>query len=320
MALSKEAQRAYKKAQHVQKRRRNKHWFFIRKGDSKKEICSKIFTQFAAMVFVVCMVIIIGELKVSIDTFSLNGKLQEIYGEVSQAFGGGELLPSAEMLLKENADTVGWIKIDDTKIDIPVVSKLGNPEGNDFYLTHSFDGSKNKAGTVFLDYRSKIGYKKQSDNLVLYGHNQKDGTMFGQLKKYKGNTDFYKEHPIVHFNSNYETGEYKIISYFVASVLPEQDANGEVFDYHNYIEFDDKARYEDFISEVMSRSQIITNVDCKYGDKFLTLSTCSNEFEPSRFVVVARKVRKGEEATVDTSAVTMNPDAKEPDWKTIYKR
>ena len=67
------------------------------------------------------------------------------------------------------------------------------------------------------------------------------------------------------------------------------------------------------------RSQIVTSVDVRYGDEFLTLSTCSNEFEPSRFVIFARKTRKGEDTEVDTSAAYLNPQAKEPDWKVIFK-
>lgn len=319
MALSKEAKRAYKKAQKKQRRERNKHWFFIRRGDSKKEIASKIFTQIAAVVLVVCLVIIAGEVKGSIDTFFLSDKLRDLYGEVTGAIAEGHLLPSAEALLNENPDTVGWLKVSGTKIDLPVVAKLGDREGNEYYLTHSFDGSKNKAGTVFLDYRSALGYKKQSDNLILYGHNQKDGTMFGTLKDYKNDLEFYKANPTLQFNSNYEIGDYKIIAMFVTSVLPKQDRNGEVFDYQNYIEFDE-ARYNDFIENVMERTQILTGVDVKYGDKFITLSTCSNEFEPSRFVVIARKVRHGEDAAVDTTLAVRNPNAKEPDWDTIYGR
>ena len=66
------------------------------------------------------------------------------------------------------------------------------------------------------------------------------------------------------------------------------------------------------------RTQIVTSVDVEYGDEFLTLSTCSNEFEPSRFVIFARKTRKGEDSTVDTSGAYLNPNAREPDWNAIF--
>ena len=142
--------------------------------------------------------------------------------------------------------------------------------------------------------------------------------MFGDLDKYKHNIEFYKTHPVIQFNTNYELSDYKIIACFVTNVLPSQAKDGVVFDYHNYIDMD-KGRYKDFIDNVMLRTQINTGVDVKYGDEFLTLSTCSSEFDPSRFVIVARKVRSGEDALVDTSKATVNKKAKEPDWDTIYK-
>ena len=318
MALSNEAMKSYKKAQKVQKKkRRNKHWFFLRKGDSNKEVCSKIFTQLMAVVLIVCFVILFDYFKAQFDNQQLNGTLQNLYGNVSNVFAPNELLPNAKELLDINKDTVGWVKIDDTKIDVPVVLRNDEKDGNTYYLTHNFNGEKAKAGVIFADYRTIITAKEQSSNIVLYGHNEKDNTMFGDLDKYKHKLEFYKAHPIINFNTNYEVGQYKIIACFVTNVLPKQAKDGVVFDYQNYIDMD-KKRYKVFIDNVMLRSQFNTGVDFQYGDKFLTLSTCSSEFDPSRFVVVARKVRKGEYATVDTSLATVNKKAKEPDWDTIY--
>ncbi|HNX63781.1 MAG TPA: class B sortase [Oscillospiraceae bacterium] len=321
VALSSEAKRAYKKAQKTRKkRRRNNHWFFIRKGDSKKEVFSKIFTQIAAVVFIVCCVVLFDYFKASFDNMRLNTTLQDLYGNVTDVLGGnGQLLPNAEKLLEVNPDTVGWVKVDGTKIDLPVVLRKDDDQEKYYYLTHNFQGQKAKAGALFIDHRTTIGANKQSDNLVIYGHNEADGTMFGELDKYKKDIDFYRQHPVVNFNTNYEAGQYKIIAMFVTNVLKSQDRNGVVFDYHNYIDMD-KARYDDFIGNVMLRTQVNTTVDTKVGDEFLTLSTCSNEFEPSRFVVIARKVRKGEDPAVDTAGATVNKNAKEPDWDTIYGR
>ena len=151
--------------------------------------------------------------------------------------------------------------------------------------------------------------------------------MFGTLQKYKitkQNTkkfDFYLQHPTFTFSNLYEEYTYKIIALFICEVEPEQTTDGNVFDYHNYIRFGSKERtYEEFISNVEERSEIITGVDVQEGDKFMTLSTCSNEFEPSRFVVIGRRVRDGESPEVDTSLAKLNPDAKEPDWNYIYSR
>ena len=317
MALSRSAKKAYKKAVKEKKRRRRGHWLIIQKGDSLKEIGSKLFTQFALLVLVVCIVILLNELRLSLSTKFLNGSLQDIYNSFTSSESNGSLLGSAEQLLEINPDTVGWVQIDNTNVAMPVVQRK-DADGNSYYLNTAFDGSRNKAGTVFLDMRAELTAKKRSDNLILYGHNQKDKTMFGDLAYYKKDLDYYKSHPVIKFSSNYRNDVYKIFAYFVTPVLPEQTSDGVIFDYHNYIELDDEERYNDFIENVMVRSQIITPVDVKHGDKFLTLSTCSNEFEPSRFVVVARRVRKGEDESVDVSAAYLNPNAKTPEWDVIY--
>lgn len=315
MAMSKSAQKAYKKAARAKKKKKRGHWLLIQKGDSVKEICSKLFTQFALVVLIGCIVILGNELRLSINTQQLNDSLKNLYRSYISGTSSGELLPAAEQMLSINPDTVGYIRIDGTEVDFPVVQTDNNEE----YLKIAFDGSSNKAGTVFLDYRNTLTAKNQSDNLILYGHNQKDRTMFGSLKDYKKNLEHYKKHPTITFNSNYETATYKIFAYFVTEVEPRQTADGYVFDYHNYLDLSDKDVYDRFISNINERSQIITDVDVKQSDSFLTLSTCSNEFEPSRFVIFARKTRRGEDEFVDVSSAYLNPSAKEPDWKVIFK-
>lgn len=320
MALSREAQKAYKKAQKQKRKERRGHWLLIQRGDGAKEVVSKIFTQLCLVILVGCIFILGSELWQSVSTKILNGNLKDlIISHISIGDNGGELLPSAKQLLAINEDTVGWVQIDDTNIALPVVQRKGS-DGNTYYLKRAFDGSKNKAGTIFLDRRATLNAHKRSDNLILYGHNQKDKTMFGDLAKYKHDLDFYKSHPTVTFSSNYSTDVYKIIACFVTPVETWQTADGVIFDYHNCINFENKQQYNYFIENVELRSQIVTGVDVEYGDSFLTLSTCSNEFEPSRFVVIARRTRKDEDPSVDTSQAYTNKSAKEPDWNVIYHR
>lgn len=233
-------------------------------------------------------------------------------------------LASMEQLLADNPDTAGWITVGGTYIDNVVVQT----DNNDYYLDRNFYGEKSQPGTVFADYRCAVNdyNSKQSDNIILYGHNQRDGTMFGTLNKYKiksgstQNFDFYLEHPTFTFSNLYEEYTYKIIASFIIEVEPRQTRDGIIFDYHNYIRFGTKRPYQTFIDNVMERSAINTGVDVEEGDKFLTLSTCSNEFEPSRFVVIGRRVRDGESTEVDTSKASINENAKEPDLNFIYNQ
>ncbi len=317
MAMSKSARKAYKKAVRDKKKKKRGHWLLLQKGDSFKEICSKLFTQLCVVVLICCGVILADEFRQSFSSIKLNDSIKNIYQSVQSAITNlteGEMLPGAEQLLAINPDTVGYVCIEGTEVDFPVVQT----DNNDDYLKIAFDGSSNKAGTVFLDFRDTLTSKKRSDNLVLYGHNQRDRTMFGSLKDYKKNLEHYKAHPTITFNSNYHSDVYKIFAYFVTEAEPSQTSDGIIFDYHNYIDLSDRAVYDRFISNIYERTQIVTSVDVEYGDEFLTLSTCSNEFEPSRFVIFARKTRKGEDSTVDTSGAYLNPNAREPDWNAIF--
>lgn len=233
------------------------------------------------------------------------------------------MLGSMESSYNENNDTAGWITVGGTSINNVVM----HTDNNDYYLSHDFYGRYSQPGTVYADYRCVVNdyANKQSDNIILYGHNQANGTMFGTLQRYKitkQNTskfDFYKQHPTFTFSNLYEEYTYKIIALFVVEVEEKHTRDGVVFDYQNYIRFGSKEKtYDEFMQNITERSEIITGVDVQKGDKFLTLSTCSNEFEPSRFIVIGRRVRDGESPEVDTSLAKLNPDAKEPDWNFIY--
>ncbi|MBQ7989971.1 MAG: class B sortase [Oscillospiraceae bacterium] len=317
MSMSRSARKAYQKAVREKKKRRRGHWLLIRKGDSAKEIASKLFTQLCVLVLVGCGAVLFREGYLSVSAQLINRKMKSLYEQAADwvdHMGEGEILPGAASLLEVNPDTVGYIRIDGTEVDMPIVQAADN----DKYLTTAFDGSSNKAGSIFLDYRCRLGWKEHSDNIVLYGHNQRDRTMFGSLKDYKHNIDHYKAHPVITLYSNYEKYTYKIFAYFVIEAQASQTYDGVLFDYHNYIDLSDRSVYDRYMENVMLRSQIITPVDVRYGDEFLTLSTCSNEFEPSRFVIIARKTRPGEDETTDVSSAAINPDAKEPDWGAIY--
>lgn len=302
-------------------------------GTDKKS--GKLVTLIALGVLVVSAIVIITYLYQSISTQiainkwnkehqnSLNPEVSATEPANPDEVQEAKLLPFAEKLLAENPDTVGFISVPNTNVSFPVVrSTYDEGMQNEYYRTHDFYGNKNKKGAIYADFRTIIDSDRQSDNIVLYGHNELDNTMFGDLDKYKTQgwkTDFYKENPTFTFDTNYEHGTYKIFAYFVTAVLPEHDSQYPIFDYQNYIEFDE-ARYDDFIDNVMRRTQILTDVDVQYGDRFVTLSTCSSEFEPSRFVIVARKVRDGESPEVNVENAVRNPDAQDPDWDTIYKK
>jgi SrtB family sortase len=214
-----------------------------------------------------------------------------------------------------NPDYIGYIWVDGCEISDPVVKGTDNEK----YLTTTYYGTKNKAGAVFMDYRTVITEDSVSPNIVLYGHNQKDGTMFGNLKYYRLDNTFYQNNAFIRFNTKYDVGDYVIFAYFVTNALPEQDSEGEVFRYHDYNEqLRDETVFYNYLDEVYKRSYIIPPVDVRFGDNLLTLSTCSAEFRDSRFVVFARKLRPGETASsFDFSETKQNVTRQGIDWDAI---
>ncbi len=212
------------------------------------------------------------------------------------------LLPEAEERLGTYEHYAGWISIPGI-VDEPVVQYTDNA----YYLDkNSATQQYDVGGAIYADFRCVLDTRKRSENIVLYGHNQKDGTRFGQLDFYKWNPlTYYKKQPVISYNTAYDEREYKIFAMFIINTKEEHDTR-PLFDYHNYIELDDDARFNEFVEQCRKRSLVITDVDIQRDDHFLTLSTCSTEFDESRFVIVAREVREGESSEVDVSTAKTN--------------
>ena len=209
-----------------------------------------------------------------------------------------------------NPDIVGWISIDGTDLDYPVVQTTDNTT----YYRTNFEGEYSEHAVPFVD--AAVDLSKPSTNTIIYGHNiRTDGQMFNILKGYTS-LEYYQQHPVVQFDSVYRKGKYKIISVFYTSTLAE---HGEIFPYHEFIDAASEQETQEYIDDVLIRSIINTGVDVLPSDELLTLSTCTYEFHEARFVIVARKVRDGESETVDTSQATMNPSPLYPDiWYQLF--
>lgn len=202
-----------------------------------------------------------------------------------------ELTDRAKELLAQNPDTVGWISIPETKVDNVVVQTTDN----DYYLSTGFDGQPFRAGTVFMDFRDTFGENEKtwSENIILYGHNMADNTMFGSLRRYRQDVEFYKTSPFITFSSNYKDYTYVIFGLIITG----GDDTTSDFLYWNMEELDTEAEFNQYVDNVKSRNMIADPVDVRYGDQLLTLSTCYTDEDNSRFVIVARRVR--EEETTD---------------------
>lgn len=206
-----------------------------------------------------------------------------------------ELTDRAKKLLEQNPDTVGYITIDGSQVDNPVVQTVDD----EYYLTHGFDGEEFRAGTVFMDCTDVFeGNTNWSENIILYGHNMADNTMFGSLRRYRQDPSYYKESPFITFSSNYEDYTYVMFGLIITSGNADAD-----FLYWNMEELDDKASFDSYVNSVESKNMIDNPLDVQFGDDILTLSTCYSDEDNSRFLIVARRLREGEDTATLLSTI-----------------
>lgn len=194
-----------------------------------------------------------------------------------------ERILKVEKLQEENSDIVGWLEIEGTSINYPVLQGIDN----EYYMTHNYKKQKSKNGSIFLtkDYDWSI----PSSNLLIYGHNLNNGTMFQELLKY-AKEEFYKEHPTIRFTTNKEDAEYEIISVFKSRVYYKSEKN--VFRYYFFVNAKSEAEYNEFVQNAKKASLYNIDATAQYGDQLITLSTCSYHVEEGRFAVVGRKITK----------------------------
>ena len=308
--------------------------FFIRlikgiipwKGDTVGLVIRKLVFIAALIVFLATAIPLIADVLSMVKDEQVSKQLSQLYldteddSEVSE--NSKEILPSFKKLLEINPDTVGYLKIDGTIVDYPVVKG----EDNDFYLTHDFYKNESRSGTVMMDYRNKVTKDGHSANMILYGHNMQVGTFFATLGEYwrtmydqypEGTKSFYKEHPVIRFDTLYERAEWKIFGFGIYNVA---ESRGEVFGYNLKYDFTSEDDFNDYIINIMDRSDIFTDVDLKYGDDILTLSTCYWPYENSgntvRLAIFARKIRDGESSNVNVDNVQVNTYVKR--WQWVY--
>ena len=191
-----------------------------------------------------------------------------------------DILPEYEILYQKNKKLIGWIKIDDTNIDYPVMQT----SDNEYYLDHNYNQEYDKNGSIFLDTACSV--YPRSTNLIVYGHHMKSGKMFGNLQKY-AKESYYEDHNLIQFDTIYEKGTYEIMYVFRSQVFNEDDL---VFKYYQFINANSGNEFDSYMDEMKKLSLYDTGVTANYGDSLLTLSTCDNSQTDGRFVVVAKKI------------------------------
>lgn len=248
------------------RRRARRNWLIL------ELVCLLILAVLVAMIAQK----LVARRRIAAEESASNRAMQIIVESTSApAPSSAPVIPlSMRMLLEQNPDTVGMLRFDGDRSFY-----VCRTDDNVYYMNHRFDGSEDPAGMIYMDYRCEL--LPRSDNLILYGHNMADGSRFGTLKRFR-NEKHLSANPVFTFADLYETVDYAPVAVFTTSVIPDDPA---------YFPFDcpDFATEDDFnayIDAIKARSELSLSATPAYGDKLLTLATCSNDHERGRLVIV----------------------------------
>ncbi len=289
--------------------------FIPHKTDTKKQKTRKIIVLIAIVVFIGALIYVLeffvfGPMRNNAVTSEIQTIAYNKTGDGDQNNGPAQ---DWDALKEINDEIVGWVTIPDTVIDYPVLFHEGDDRYNQYYIKRTYKKESSEYGSIFIDYRSTDG--THSRNVIMHGHDMNDGSMFAGLLKYspkgdlKGDLEYYQEHPTIIFNTPEGDAKYKIISMYKTSTRYE---HGEFFNYMQG-EFNSDAEFMNFVYNSRVRSFFNIPVTCNENDQIITLSTCCYEFYQWRCVIVARKVRPGEDENVDVNLASVNPSPLFPD-------
>lgn len=199
------------------------------------------------------------------------------------------ILPEYRELYDYNNAVIGYIYIDGTVIDAPVLQTLADYE---YYLHRDIDGRESEPGCIILDADSEIGIGTKADGYLegyepstiqlVHGHNMRNGTMFGSLLNY-ADESYADRHNIIQYDSIYEHRTYEIIEAFYSQIYPE---DSDDFKYYTYNQLDSEEEYEYWRENIDNMALYIRDVESGWGDEYIVLSTCAYQVEDGRFAVV----------------------------------
>lgn len=204
---------------------------------------------------------------------------QEVVVPAAPVYAESGILYQYDAVYELNNDLAGWLYIEGADIDYPV---MYTPRNEQYYLRKNFEKTYATGGCLFIGKT----WSEDSNQTIIYGHNMHDGSMFGHLHEYKSK-EYALEHSIIHFDTLHETREYEVVAAFYGKVYKVDDTG--VFRYYRYTDLSTEAKFNEFMKNVRRAAIYDTGVDVQFGDRLLTLSTCSYYTNEGRFVVVARQ-------------------------------
>lgn len=251
-----------------------------------EKVCKRIAVSFLAMAVVLLFVLYLFQIKEAKEDAVLAYIRQE-KEQLKKSENGEEehdsvaILDQYAILYSMYPDVVGWIKVDGTPIDYPVMQ---DSTGNEYYLKHNFEGKEDNRGAPFIASDSKIDPLDQ--NIVIFGHNASDGSQFGKLDAYLDEA-FYEEHPTIEFDTIYETGTYQIVAVVKTHVKQEDEAGFRYYWFHSY---ETRGEFQELLDFIDENSLYDTGEYLSYGDTTIMLSTCEYTVDNGRLVIIAKRM------------------------------
>jgi len=291
------------------------------KNDSPVEVARKCILIISFFVVVICSYIIITTEEPEPPPPPPPPELYEMHGLITLSPAVPEppvdkepvILEEYAELFEQNNDMIGWINIPNTTVDYPVLQTTDNR----FYLHNTFEKKYHyNVGSIFADFHVPFTPTFRPNNALIYGHNVGAGIKFNAVALYypyhflysrEGSLEAYLANPLVYFDTLYEKGVYKV---FAVIFINTKRAQGDVYYYHRMRQFPAKDDFLDFAVNIMDRSAFYTDVDLRYGDEIITLSTCHyplGQAADTRVALFARRLREGESTDVNTDVAWINP-------------
>ena len=211
---------------------------------------------------------------------NINPPIPVTMSEEMVAKENAEILDAYKAMKEDNPDFAGYLRIPGTRIEYPVMYTPADPEK---YLHSDLYGAYSDYGLPFIDTRCDLD--PESDNIIIYGHNMKDGSMFATIIDYQDKS-YFDEHPVIRYDTPDEIREYEVMSVFYDRVYYEDE---DVFKFYNFYHAYNEDEFNEAVDQYLKKSLYDTGIRAEYGDKLITLVTCAYHTENGRFVVIARR-------------------------------
>jgi sortase B len=250
-----------------------------------EKVCRRIAVSFLAMAVVLLMILLHIQIKNAKEDAVLEYIRQEKEQlqkkDTEESNDSVAILDQYAILYSIYPDTVGWLTVDGTQIDYPVMQ---DTTGEDYYLQHNFEGKEDNRGALFVSSDASIDplYK----NLVIFGHNISDGSQFGELDAYLDQS-FYEQHSTITFDTIYETGTYQIVAVVKTHVRQESE---DGFRYYWFRGYENRSEFQELLDFIKENKIYDTGQNLSYGDTTIMLSTCEYTVDNGRLVIIAKRM------------------------------